>query len=150
MPLQERLAEEMKEAMKAADPVRLSVIRLLRASIKNREIERGKGQPLSETDLIEVVVSAVKQRKEAIEQYTKAGRLDLAEKEQGELDILQKFLPESLSPEELDAKIREAVQATGASGIKDMGKVMKRLMPQVLGRADSSQVSQKVKQILAG
>jgi uncharacterized protein YqeY len=148
MSLQERLSEEMKQAMKSGQPERLSVIRLLRASIKNREIERGKNRPLTDTDLIEVVVSAVKQRKEAIEQYTKAGRADLAKKEQGELDILRNFLPASLSQEELEAKIREVVEATGASGIKDMGKVMKTLMPQVMGRADSAKVSQKVKELL--
>jgi len=150
MSLKERLSEEMKQAMKAGDPVRLSVIRLLRASIKNREIERGKDQSLTDTDLIELVVSAVKQRREAIEQYTKGGRLDLVKKEQDELEILQSFLPKSLSEEELETKIREAVQATGASGIKDMGKVMKTLMPQVLGRADNAQVSQRVKELLSG
>jgi uncharacterized protein YqeY len=134
--------------MKSGDPVRLSVIRMLRASIKNKEIERGKNRPLTEADLIEVVVSAVKQRKEAIEQYTKGGRADLVEKEQSELAILQEFLPKPLTPEELDAKIREAVQVTGASGMRDMGKVMQTLLPQVVGRADTAQVSQKVKELL--
>jgi uncharacterized protein YqeY len=148
MSLQERLSEEMKQAMKSGNPMRLSVIRMLRASIKNKEIERGKNRPLTETDLIEVVVSAVKQRKEAIEQYTRGGRADLVEKEQSELAILQDFLPKPLTPEELDAKIREAVQATGASGMRDMGKVMQTLLPQVVGRADTAQVSQKVKELL--
>ncbi len=150
MSLQERLSEEMKQAMKSGDPVRLSVIRMLRASIKNKEIERGKNKPLTDTDLIEVVVSAVKQRKEAIEQYTKGGRTDLVEKEQGELRILQDFLPKPLSPQELEAKIKEAIQATGASGMRDMGKVMQTLIPQVVGRADTAQVSQKVKELLGG
>ncbi|MGH7274841.1 MAG: GatB/YqeY domain-containing protein [Nitrospiria bacterium] len=150
MLLQERLSQEMKQALKSGDSVRLSVIRLLRASIKNREIERGKNRPLTENDLIEVVVSAVKQRNEAIEQFAKAGRMDLVKKEEAELKILQDFLPKSLSQEELDAKIREAILAAGASGIKDMGKVMKMLMPQVLGRTDAAQVSQKVKELLGG
>jgi len=150
MLLQERLSQEMKQALKSGDSTRLSVIRLLRASIKNREIERGKNRPLTENDLIEVVVSAVKQRNEAIEQFAKAGRMDLVKKEEAELKILQDFLPKSLSQEELDAKIREAILATGASGIKDMGKVMKMLMPQVVGRADAAQVSQKVKELLGG
>lgn len=150
MLLQERLSQEMKQALKSGDSTRLSVIRLLRASIKNREIERGKNRHLTENDLIEVVVSAVKQRNEAIEQFAKAGRMDLVKKEEAELKILQDFLPKSLSQEELDAKIREAILATGASGIKDMGKVMKMLMPQVVGRADAAQVSQKVKELLGG
>jgi uncharacterized protein YqeY len=150
MLLQERLSQEMKQALKSGDSTRLSVIRLLRASIKNREIERGKNRPLTENDLFEVVVSAVKQRNEAIEQFAKAGRMDLVKKEEAELKILQDFLPKSLSQEELDAKIREAILATGASGIKDMGKVMKMLMPQVVGRADAAQVSQKVKELLGG
>ena len=148
--LQERLSQEMKQALKSGDSTRLSVIRLLRASIKNREIERGKNRPLTENDLIEVVVSAVKQRNEAIEQFAKAGRMDLVKKEEAELKILQDFLPKPLSQEELDAKISEAILATGASGIKDMGKVMKMLMPQVVGRADAAQVSQKVKELLGG
>jgi uncharacterized protein YqeY len=150
MLLQERLSQEMKQALKSGDSTRLSVIRLLRASIKNREIERGKNRPLTENDLIEVVVSAVKQRNEAIEQFAKAGRIDLVKKEEAELKILQDFLPKPLSQEELDAKISEAILATGASGIKDMGKVMKMLMPQVVGRADAAQVSQKVKELLGG
>ncbi|HLB03233.1 MAG TPA: GatB/YqeY domain-containing protein [Nitrospiria bacterium] len=150
MLLQERLSQEMKQALKSGDSTRLSVIRLLRASIKNREIERGKNRPLTENDLIEVVVSAVKQRNEAIEQFAKAGRMDLVKKEEAELKILQDFLPKPLSQEELDAKISEAILATGASGIKDMGKVMKMLMPQVVGRADAAQVSQKVKELLGG
>ncbi len=150
MSLQERLSEEMKQAMKSGDSVRLSVIRMLRASIKNKEIERGKNKPLTDTDLIEVVVSAVKQRKEAIEQYTKGGRADLVEKEQGELHILQDFLPKPLSPQELETKIKEAIQATEASGMRDMGKVMQTLIPQVVGRADTAQVSQKVKELLGG
>ena len=150
MPLQERLSQEMRQAMKSGDSTRLSVIRLLRASIKNREIERGKDRPLTENDLIEVVVTAVKQRNEAIEQYSKASRIDLVKKEEAELKILQDFLPKVLSQEELDTKIREAILAAGASGFKDMGKVMKALMPQVLGRADMAQVSQKVKELLGG
>jgi uncharacterized protein YqeY len=149
MSLQDRLSEEMKQAMKSSDSVRLSVIRMLRASIKNKEIEKGKSRPLTETDLIEVVVSAVKQRKEAIEQYTRGGRADLAQKEQSELNILQDFLPKPLSPQELDNKIQEAIQASGAASMKDMGKVMQALLPQVVGRADTAQVSQKVKELLS-
>ena len=149
MSLQDRLSEEMKQAMKSSDSVRLSVIRMLRASIKNKEIEKGKNRPLTETDLMEVVVSAVKQRKEAIEQYTKGSRSDLVQKEQSELNILQDFLPKPLSPQELEAKIQEAIQTTGASSMKDMGKVMQALLPQVVGRADTAQVSQKVKELLS-
>jgi uncharacterized protein len=149
MSLQDKLSQEMKEAMRAGDQARLSVIRMLRASIKNREIAQGKGRPLTENDEMEVVVSAVKQRKEAIDQYAKGKREDLVAKEEHELKILQDFLPKPLTPQELEVTINEAVKASGAASVKDMGKVMKVLMPQIVGRADTAEVSQKVKAILS-
>jgi len=139
----------MKTAMRDGDALKVSVIRLLRASIKNKEISKGKANPLTESELLETVVSATKQRKDSIEQFTKGGRTDLADKEQKELDILKTFLPQPLSLEELKIKTAGLIKEIGASGQKDMGKVMKALMPQVAGRVDGSVVGQVVKELLS-
>jgi uncharacterized protein YqeY len=148
MSLQERLVAEMKEAMRAGNQAKLSVIRLLRASIKNREIEKGKGNPLTEQELLEVVVSSIKQRRDSIEQFAKGGRQDLVEKEEKEAEILKAFLPQPLTREELIEKAKAVIRETGAQGPKDMGKVMKVLMPQVVGRVEGATVSQVVKDLL--
>lgn len=148
MSLQQRLFDEMKTAMRAGDALKVSVIRLLRASIKNKEIAKGKNVPLTEQDLLETVVSATKQRKDAIELFEKGGRMDLAAKEQKELEILKTFLPQPLSVDELKARARAVIKEMGASGQKDMGKVMKVLMSQVAGRIDGSVVGQVVKDLL--
>jgi len=139
----------MKTAMRDGDALKVSVIRLLRASIKNKEISKGKSNPLTEQEILETVISATKQRKDSIELFTKGGRTDLVAKEQKELEILQTFLPQSLSMEELRAKAEAVIKELGASGPKDMGKVMKLLMPQVVGRVDGSAVGQVVKDLLA-
>lgn len=146
--LQERLQSEMKEALRAGDQVRLSVIRLLRSSIKNREIEKGKGRPLSEEELFQLIATAIKQRREAIEQYQKGHRQDLVDKEQKEMEILQGYLPRPLSRSELLDIIKKASSDAGVTDVKEMGKVMKVLMPQVVGRAEGSEVSQLVREVL--
>jgi uncharacterized protein YqeY len=148
MSLQQRLLDEMKTAMRDRDALKVSVIRLLRASIKNKEISKGKANPLTESELLETVISATKQRKDSIELFTKGGRMDLADKEQKELDILKTFLPQPISLEELKAQTAALIKEIGASGQKDMGKVMKILMPQVAGRVDGSVVGQVVKDLL--
>jgi uncharacterized protein len=149
MSLQERLVAEMKEAMRAGNQEKLSVIRMLRASIKNREIEKGKANPLSDQDLLEVVVSSIKQRRDSIEMFTKGQRQDLADKEEREIEILKTFLPQPLSHEELIEKVKAVIQETGAQGPKDMGKVMKALMSKVVGRVEGATVSQVVKDLLS-
>lgn len=143
------LSEEIKKAMRSGDRLRVSVLRLLSATIRNREIERGKDYRLSESEILEVVVGAVKQRRESIEGFERGGRDDLVHNEQEELKVLQEYLPPQMTQEELDAVIREVIQSTEASSLKDMGRVMKTLIPQIRGRADSGQVSQKVKQLLS-
>lgn len=143
------LSEEIKKAMRSGDRLRVSVLRLLSATIHNREIERGKDYRLSESEILEVVVGAVKQRRESIEGFERGGRDDLVHNEQEELKVLQEYLPPQMTQEELDAVIREVIQSTEASSLKDMGRVMKTLIPQIRGRADSGQVSQKVKQLLS-
>ena len=145
MGLQADLDVALRDAMRSAQPDRVSVIRLLRAAIKNREIQKGKDQSLSEAELLEVVMGAAKQRRDAIELYAKGGRQDLVDKETRELKILGEFLPTPIPPEELDAKITEALAATKATGLKEMGRVMKLLMPQLVGRVDGAQLSERVK-----
>ena len=148
MSLQEQLTNEMKEAMRSRAQVKLSTIRMVRASIKNREIQKGKDHLLNDQEVMEVISSAIKQRKDSIEQFEKGGRQDLADREKEEASILQSFLPEPLSKEELIKIIKNVIQETGASGPKEMGKVMKALIPKILGRAEGSIASQIVKDLL--
>ncbi len=147
MSLKDKLAEEMKGAMKSQDKVRLSTIRMLISAVKYKEIDLGK--VLTDEEVIETVTSSVKQRRDSIEQFTNAGRNDLVEKEEAELKILQGFLPKQLSVEEVEAEIDRTVTEAGASGMKDLGKVMKLLMPKVAGRADGKMVSDKVRERLS-
>jgi len=148
MSLQQRLLDEMKTAMRDGDALKVSVIRLLRASIKNKEISKGRSHPLTEQEILETVISATKQRKDSIELFTQGGRMDLVSKEQKELEILQTFLPQSLSLEEFKAQAQALIKEIGASGQKDMGKVMKILMPRVVGRIDGAVVGQVVRDLL--
>lgn len=147
MTLRDRLNEEMKGAMKARDEVRLSAIRLIRSSVKNREIELRR--ELSEQEVIEVVATLVKQRRESIRMFGEAGRTDLVEKEEKELALLLEFLPQQLTRNEVEALVVRAIAESGAQGARDMGKVMKALMPEVAGKADGSLVSAIVKEKLA-
>lgn len=141
------MAEDLKAALKGGDRLRTSVLRLLCALIKNREIEK-RGE-LDDSEIIQAVIASCKLRKEAIEQYTKGGRDDLAAKEEAELKLLEAYLPPPLSPEELRRKIEEALTASHASSLKDMGKVMALLMPEISGRADGKVASQMVKDALS-
>ncbi|MDE2060258.1 MAG: GatB/YqeY domain-containing protein [candidate division NC10 bacterium] len=145
--LKARLADDLKVALKSGDRLRTSVLRLLHALIKNREIEK-RGE-LDDAEIIQAVIASCKLRKEAIEQYVKGGRDDLALKEEAELKLLEVYLPPPLSLEELQKKIEEALAASHASSIKDMGKVMALLMPEISGRADGKVASQMVKDALS-
>lgn len=140
--------DEMKEAMRSGDSDRLSVVRLLRATIKNKEIEKGKGLKLAEEEVIQVISTAVKQRRESIDLFEKGGRQDLAEKEKKEMAILQSYLPQQISEEELRTKVKEAIAQSGASDVKQMGKVMKILVPQLVGRAEGDSISRMVRRCL--
>ena len=148
MVLQDRLVDEMKEAMKSGDKKRVSVIRMLRSSIKNKEIAKGKDTKLSEDEVIQVIISSIRQGRDSIEEFKKGGRQDLAEKEEDEIRILQAFLPEQMPKEELMEVIKETVREVNAVGPKDMGRVMKILMPKIAGKADPSTASNIVKEIL--
>jgi uncharacterized protein YqeY len=133
--------------MKARDSSRLSALRMLKAAIMNKGVE--KGRDLEDAEVLQVVASLVKQRRDSIEQFAKAGRTDLVEKETGELAVLQAYLPPSASPEEIDAAVAEAIAETGATSPKDMGKVMKAVMPKLAGKnADGKAVNEAVRRTL--
>lgn len=142
----QKLDIELKEALKARDEIKLSTLRMIKASLKNREIE--KMSSLSGDDIITVLSTLSKQRRESIEQYTAASRPDLAEKEEKELRIIQTFLPKQLSTEELDEIILEAIKESGAASASDIGKVMKIVSPKTKGQADGKTVNNRVKEIL--
>jgi len=146
MSLLQKLDDDLKVALKASDSLKVSVLRMSKAALKNRQIDKG-GQ-LSEEDIISVISSLSNQRKESIEQFSKGGREDLAEKERQELAILQSYLPKQLTTEELDRIILDAIKESSAESIKDMGKIMRLMMPRVQGTADGKIVNQRVKDLL--
>jgi hypothetical protein len=145
--LKAQLTEDLKSALRSGDKLRTSVIRLLTALIKNREVE--KRGALTDAESIQAVSASCKQRQEAIEQYRQGGRQDLVDKETAELAILQSYLPAALSPDELQTLVREAIRDAQASSPRDMGKVMALLMPKVTGRADGKAVSTLVREMLS-
>ena len=133
--------------MRAKEKLRLSTIRMTLAAVKQREID--ERIELNDDDVLAIITKLVKQRKDSFTQFTEAGRDDLAANEQAEIEVLQTFLPQALSDAEIEAMIAEAVSASGASGMADMGKVMGQLKPKMQGRADMGAVSAKVKAALA-
>ncbi len=143
MSLFERLTEDMKTAMKAGEKERLSTIRLLRGYIKNQAID--KRRDLTEEEELAVLSSAAKKRRESIQAYKDAGRHDLADKESRELEVIQQYLPQPLSHEELDKIVDAVIAQTGAQTIKDMGKVMSAVMQEVKGRADGKEINALVR-----
>jgi hypothetical protein len=146
MGLNERLNEDMKQAMKQQDKFRLSVIRMLRSAVKNQEIERKK--TLDDSEITDILVSELKQRKDSLHEFEKAGRSDLAEKVKAEIAVINEYLPQQLTEEELKAIVQQTIQETGASSRADMGKVMAAIMPKIKGRADGKLVNQMVQQFL--
>jgi len=150
MLLSQKLKEDLKESMRSRDADRVSVIRLLMATIKNKEIEKGKDAHLSDDEIFALIASAAKQRTESIEQFEKAGRSDLVEKETKERHILQLYLPEPLTEAELQIKVAEAIAQAGAVDMKKMGEVMKILVPPLVGRADGNLLRKMVQTALQG
>ncbi len=148
MALKEKISEDMKAAMKAHEKDRLAVIRMVRSAIRQMEID-GKKE-LDDEGVIAVISKEVKMRKDSLEEFQKGGREDLVAKTQAEIDVLLPYLPKQLSEEEITALVKEAVEQTGASAPKDMGKVMGVLMPKVKGRADGKLVNGIVKSMLQG
>lgn len=147
MKYKDRMEQELILAAKAADKIRLSTLRMLKNGLHNREIDLKR--ELTEAEFLQLLSSMVKQRKDSIEQFGKGGRVDLVEKEEAELKVIREFLPEQMSEDALDAMIAEAIRETGAAGVRDIGKVMKFLMPKVAGKADGKEVGEKVKRALS-
>jgi uncharacterized protein YqeY len=146
MSLLQKFDDDLKLALKASDRLKVSVLRMAKAALKNMQIDK-RGE-LTEEDIISVISTLAKQRRESIEQFSKAEREDLAEKERQELLILQSYLPKQLTTEELDAIIVETIEETSSKGIEDFGKVMRLVMPRVKGAADGKIVNQRVKALL--
>ena len=147
MPLTEKIDEDLRASMKAKDSRRVSTLRLLKAAVKNKEID--KRGPLTAEEVVSVLSSLSKRFKESIELYTGAGRMDLAQKEEAELAVLQSYMPKQLAPEELDGLISGCIAESGAKGEADIGKVMRLLMPKVKGAADGKAVNERVRALLS-
>ena len=148
MSLKARVNEDMKAALRGGEKLRLGTIRMLIAAIKQREIDDRR--EMTDAEVLQIVEKLIKQRREAAAQFGSAGRTDLETKELAEVRILADYLPAQLSEAEIRALLEEAIQTTGAAGMKDMGKIMNALRPAVQGRADMSQISNLVKARLSG
>jgi uncharacterized protein len=148
MLLRAQIVEDMKTAMRAKDAPRLSAIRLLLASLKQREVD--ERIELTDTDVLAIIEKMIKQRRDSIEQFEKGARQDLADKEQFEISVLQGYMPAAMSVDEVDAAVTEAISSSGAKFMADMGKVMALLKPKLAGRADMGKVSALVKTKLSG
>ncbi|HDS16478.1 MAG TPA: GatB/YqeY domain-containing protein [Proteobacteria bacterium] len=146
MSLLERIAADVKEAMKKQEKIRLGALRMLLAEAKNRRIECLR--ELEDQDVLQVLTRMVKQRQDSAEQFARGGREDLAAKERSEIEYLQVYLPQALSPDELEMMVKEAIAEAGAESKKEMGQVMKLLMPKIAGRADGKAVNQLVGRFL--
>ena len=146
MGLRERIDGDIKNALKSGAKDRVSALRMLSAALKNRQID--KRRELTDDEVVETVRSLIKQRRDSIEQFEKGGRQDLVEKERAEITVLEVYLPAQMAQDELEALVRDAIAQSGAQGAKDMGKVMKALVPLVAGRADNKLVSDLVRKAL--
>jgi len=147
MSLEERLVEEMKRAMKSGEKLKLSAIRMIRSALKNKEIELRK--KLEDEEIIKVIQAMVRKAEESVEQFQTGGRMDLVEKEKSEIEIMKSFLPQPMSQEEILKIIDRSIQETQASSLKDLGKVMKSVMPKIGGKADGKLINQLVKERLS-
>ncbi|HEX3557573.1 MAG TPA: GatB/YqeY domain-containing protein [Pyrinomonadaceae bacterium] len=144
MSLKERIVKDMTAAMKAKEAARLSTLRMVKAAVQNREIE--KGEPLTDEELGKTLQSLVKQRRDSVEQYEKAGRAELAAKERAEITVIEEYLPRAATREEIEQAVSAAVAETGASSMKEMGALMKAAMARLAGRnADGRTISEVVK-----
>jgi len=148
MTIQEKIQSQMADAMRNKHQLRLSVLRMMKAAVKNKEIDKMK--PLDENEVMAVLNTLVKQRKDSVEQFRNGGREELAQKEEAEIKIIEEYLPSAASEDDIRKAIDEAVEETSAASMKDMGKVMKAALARLAGRsADGSRVSQMVKEKLS-
>ena len=141
--LKQRILDDVKAAMKAKDKPRLATLRLITAALKQREVD--ERIELDDTQVLAILEKMIKQRRDSVAQYQKAGRDELAAQELGEIEIIQEYMPEGLGDDEIAALVEAAIAETGAGGMQDMGKVMGLLKPKLQGRADMGQVSQLIK-----
>jgi uncharacterized protein YqeY len=146
--LKERVDADLKDAMRSKNELTTSVLRMLKSAIKYKEVEPG-GKPLDDKGVLQVISTLIKQRRDSVEQFRAGGRPELADKEEREIVLLQAYLPSQLTPEQLAAEVQAAIAATGAKSPKDMGAVMKALMPKVQGKAEGRAISDEVKAQLA-
>jgi len=147
MTLSEQITKDIGEAMKAKDQARLSPLRMVKAALMNGEVS--KGRPLEEAEAQQILASLIKQRRDSIEQFAKAGRTDLVDKETGEMKILEEYLPPAASADDIAAAVAAAIAETGATSARDMGKVMKAVMPKLAGKsADGRAVNEAVRRAL--
>ena len=146
--LKERIDADLKEAMRSKDELGTSVLRMLKSAVRYKEVEPG-GHALEDGGVLAVIQTLIKQRRDSVEQFRAGGRSDLADKEEKEIAKLQSYLPAQMSPDELRAEVRAAIAQVGAKSPKDMGAVMKALLPKVQGRAEGKAVSEAVKAELA-
>ncbi len=148
MSLKDKINSEMVAAAKAKDALKLGAIRMIKTTLHNREIDAKR--ELNDAEILQALSAIVKQRKDSIEQFKAGKRQDLVEKEEYELAVVQAFMPQQMSAEEVEAEVVKAIAESGAASVKDMGKVMKVLMPRITGKADGKLVSDTVKAKLAG
>lgn len=148
MSLAQKIRDDLKEALRKGDKERLSVVRLMLANVNNAEI--AKGSPLDDGDILAVIAKQARQTRESIDAFRKGNRSDLVKKEEAELAILEGYLPQRMSKEEIVTAARQAIEEAGARGPGDKGKVMGKLMPRVKGKAEGSEVNAVVSELLAG
>jgi uncharacterized protein len=146
--LKERIDSELKDAMRSRTELETSVLRMLKSAVKYKEVEPG-AKALDDAGVLQVIATLIKQRRDSVDQYRQGGRPELAEKEEKEIAVLQAYLPQQLSPEELSREVAAAIAAAGAKGPKDMGAVMKVVAPKLQGKAEGKAISDEVKAQLA-
>jgi len=146
MSLLKKFDDDLKYALKTSERSKVSVIRMVKAMVKNVQIE--KGRELTDEEILSVLSTMAKQRRESIEQFKKGGRADLVQNEEQELSILQSYMPQQLTHDEIERMIRDAIRESSAADTQDMGKVMRILMPRIKGIADGKYVNQRVKELL--
>ena len=147
MSLRDKIPEDLKTALRQREEVDLRVLRMLQSALKNREIEKNK-EELTDEEVIGVIATEIKKRREAAKEFEKVGRPDAAADETAEAEVLLRYMPEQMGEDEIRTLVSEVIAQTGAEGMKDMGKVMKELMPKVKGKADGSVVNKLVKEEL--
>ena len=148
MSLREKVSADLRNALREKRTLDLSVLRMLQSSIRNKEIDKKGKEELIDAEVIEVIGSEIKKRREAVSEYTKANRRDLADKEQAEIDVLMQYMPKQMTEDEVRDEVKKAIAETEAKGAKDLGKVMKVIMPRMKGKAEGGMVNKVVKEEL--